>query len=61
MSAQLLYMALAAFGFFCIVILGVIYMTGQIRAGCETPFGKFFVETKGRPDKLSEREKKRLR
>ena len=37
-----------AFVVFCLLVFGAIYCKDCLRAGCETPFGKFFLETKGR-------------
>jgi len=61
MSAQFLWFALGAFGVFCLLVFAAIRYTPMLRAKCETPFGKFFLETRGRSNRLSGRPQKRLK
>lgn len=51
MDIQFLSLALIAFIAFCVLLFGAIYFTDFLRAGCETPFGKFFLEARGKSKK----------
>lgn len=47
MRAEFLWFALVAFCIFCALVFAAVYFKDVLRAGCETPFGKFFIEARG--------------
>lgn len=48
MSAQLMWLSFGAFVLACLALGFIAYLKGDIRASCETRFGKFFLEAKER-------------
>ena len=61
MDIQFLSLALVAFIAFCLLVFGAIYFSASLRAGCETPFGKFFLEARGKSKKRISPSDKSLR
>jgi hypothetical protein len=61
MSAQLIWLSFGAFVLACLTLGLIAILKGDFRAGCETQFGKFFVEAKERSALHEKRPKKALK
>ena len=56
-----MWLSFGAFVLVCLALGFIAYLKGDIRAGCETRFGKFFVEAKERSTLCEKRPKKALK
>ena len=61
MGAQLVWASLGAFIAFCFVVIAAIYYMDIVRAGCDTRFGKFFLEARGRTKQPAVSSRKKLK
>jgi len=56
-----MWFAFAAFALGCFVVAFISYLKGDFRAGCETPWGKFFVEARERSKERLEKNRRILK
>lgn len=61
MRIEFMWFAFAAFALGCFVVAFISYLKGDFRAGCETPWGKFFVEARERSKERLEKNRRILK